>query len=316
VAAASSARRHDTTAGTGDDFLVRPRWRRIAVEAPRRPFVVAHRGASSAVAEHTLASYVSAIEAGADGLECDVRLTRDGHLVCVHDRTVNRTSDGSGVVSEYSLDRLKELDFTSWRVDLPGAADELIGDSPYLAGVAPDLGENGRVLTLERLLQLVADAERPVRLLIETKHPTRYGGLVEKELVELLARFGWSGRPGPPDSLRQPADMDSRVVVMSFAPTALRRVRLLAPDVATVLLLERRLPALRDGFLPPGVAIAGPGLHLLQADPAFVERAHSRGNRVFVWTVNEPHEVDFVRELGVDTIITDRPAEVIAQLGG
>jgi len=276
--------------------------------------VVAHRGASSTVAEHTLSAYVSAIEAGAEGLECDVRLTRDGHLVCVHDRTVNRTSDGSGVVSELDLPGLEALDFTSWHTDLPGAADELITDSHYLAGVAPDLAEDGRVLTLERLLQLVADADRPVRLLIETKHPTRYGGLVEKELVELLARFGWAGHAGPPDSLRQPADMKSRVVVMSFAPTALRRVKLLAPDIPTVLLLERRLPGLRDGMLPAGVPIAGPGLNVLQADPDFVRRAHDRGNQVFVWTVNEPDEVDFVCDLGVDTLITDRPAEVIAQL--
>jgi glycerophosphoryl diester phosphodiesterase len=276
--------------------------------------VVAHRGASSAVAEHTLTAYVSAIETGAQGLECDVRLTRDGHLVCVHDRTVNRTSDGVGVVSELSLKGLEELDFTSWRDELPGAADELLADTPYLAGVAPDRGEDGRVLTLERLLQLVADADRPVKLLIETKHPTRYGGLVEKELVELLARFGWAGQAGPPPSLRSPADMDSRVVVMSFAPTALRRVRLLAPDIPTVLLMDRRLPGLRDGLLPAGVPIAGPGLNLVQADPRFVSRAHERGNRVFVWTVNAPEEVDFVRSLGVDTVITDRPAEVLAQL--
>jgi glycerophosphoryl diester phosphodiesterase len=276
--------------------------------------VVAHRGASSTVAEHTLGAYISAIEAGAEGLECDVRLTRDGHLVCVHDRTVDRTSDGRGVVSELDLQRLRAMDFKSWHVDLPVSADALINDSAYLAGVAPDIGEDGRVLTLERLLGLVADAPRPIRLLIETKHPTRYGGLVEKELVELLDRFGWAGRPGPPASVREPANMESRVVVMSFAPTALRRVKLLAPDVPTVLLLEWRLPGLRDGMLPAGVPIAGPGLHVLQSEPGFVERAHARGNRVFVWTVNEPSEVDFVRRLGVDTIITDRPREVLAQL--
>jgi glycerophosphoryl diester phosphodiesterase len=293
---------------------MRPRARRSAVEPPGRPMVVAHRGASSTAAEHTLGAYTSAIEAGAEGLECDVRLTRDGHLVCVHDRTVDRTSDGRGVVSEFDLQRLKALDFKSWHVDLPGSADELIGDSAYLAGVAPDLGEDGRVLTLERLLGLVADASRPVRLLIETKHPTRYGGLVEKELVEVLARFGWAGRPGPPESVRAAADMDSRVMVMSFAPTALRRVKLLAPDVPTVLLIEWRLPGLRDGMLPAGIPIAGPGLKVLQAEPGFVERAHARGNRVFVWTVNEPADVDFVRDLGVDTIITDRPREVLAQL--
>jgi glycerophosphoryl diester phosphodiesterase len=58
--------------------------------------VVAHRGASAHLAEHTLAAYELAIEQGADGVECDVRLSRDGHLVCVHDRTVNRTSSWRG----------------------------------------------------------------------------------------------------------------------------------------------------------------------------------------------------------------------------
>jgi glycerophosphoryl diester phosphodiesterase len=294
---------------------VRPRSRRPPVIAPARPLVVAHRGASSTVAEHTLAAYVSAIEAGADGLECDVRLTRDGHLVCVHDRTVNRTSNGTGVVSDLDLDRLEAMDFTSWYIDLPVNADELIGDSPYLAGVVPDRTDDGRVLTLARLLELVADTARPLSLLVETKHPTRYGGLVEKELVEVLARFGWAGRPGPPDTVRQPANMANPVVVMSFAPTALRRVKLLAPDVPTVLLFEWRIPGLRDGMLPAGVPVAGPELRLLRTDPGYVARAHARGNKVFVWTVNEPDDVEFVRGLGVDTVITDRPQDVIAQLG-
>ncbi len=189
-----------------------------------------------------------------------------------------------------------------------------MSESPYLAGVAPDLHDDGRVLTLERLLSLVADAPRPVKLLIETKHPTRYGGLVEKELVELLDRFGWAGRPGPPDSMREPANMDSRVYVMSFAATALRRIKLLAPEVPTVLLMEWRLPGMREGMLPSFVPIAGTALRLLRVDPELVERAHARGNRVFVWTVNEPADIDFVRSLGVDTIITDRPREVLAQL--
>jgi glycerophosphoryl diester phosphodiesterase len=276
--------------------------------------VVAHRGASSTVAEHTIGAYVSAIESGAEGLECDVRLTRDGHLVCVHDRTIDRTSDGTGVVSELDLRRLEALDFKSWHIELPGTADELVTESPYLAGVAPDLTEDGRVLTLDRLLSLVVDSSRPIRLLIETKHPTRYGGLVEKELVDQLARFGWAGRSGPPASVREPANMDSPVMVMSFAPTALRRVKLLAPDVPTVLLLEWRLPGLRDGMLPAGVPVAGPGLHLLRTSPGFVERAHARGNRVFVWTVNDPEDVAFVHRLGVDTIITDRPRDVLTQL--
>ncbi len=276
--------------------------------------LVAHRGASAAVAEHTLAAYQTAIEDGADALECDVRMTRDGYLVCVHDRTVNRTSDGQGVVSELDLRTLNELNFSSWHGGLPPSADELLPDDPYLVGVAPDRTAGGGVLTLEMLLGLVRDAGRDVRLLVETKHPTRYGGLVEKTLVELLARFGWAGRPGPPASLREPPDRDNRVIVMSFAPTAIRRVRLLAPDIPTVLLLKQLLPVRREGLLPAGATIAGPGLRLLRSDPDFVERAHARGHPVFVWTVDDPDDVRFLLDLGVDTIISDHPREVKAQL--
>jgi glycerophosphoryl diester phosphodiesterase len=207
------------------------------------------------------------------------------------------------------------MDFSSWHGDLPESADLLLSDSPYLDGVAADrIDQGGGVLTLELLLELVHDAERDVRLLIETKHPTRYGGLVEKTLVDLLARFGWAGRPGPPATLRQPPDMDNRIVIMSFAPTAVRRVRLLAPDIPTVLLLDRLIPPRRAVLLPPGVLIAGPGLHVLRADPDFVARAHARGVQVYVWTVDDPGDVEFVLNLGVDTIITDHPSRVRALL--
>jgi len=171
------------------------------------------------------------------------------------------------------------------------------------------------VLTLWTLLELVRDAPRPVRLLVETKHPTRYSGLVEKELVSLLAQFGWAGRPSPGSGLPRPATAaEPRVTVMSFAPMALRRIRLLAPDVPRVLLLDRLPPIRRDGLLPPGVRIAGPGLGILLADPDYVARAHQRGNQVYVWTVDDPTDVRYVLSLGVDAVITNRPAEVSRQL--
>ena len=80
-----------------------------------RPQVVAHRGASDDNAEHTLGAYIAALDAGADGLECDVRLTADGHLVCVHDRSLRRTASTRGVVSTMELSELSELDFASWK---------------------------------------------------------------------------------------------------------------------------------------------------------------------------------------------------------
>ena len=141
------------------------------------PQVVAHRGASSETAEHTLRAYVAALDAGAEGLECDVRLTADGHLVCVHDRDLRRTASTKGLVSTMELADLDQLEFASWKNPWAGLDDDEAEHDPDL----------DKVLTLRRLLEVVADADRPLELAIETKHPTRYGGLVERRLAETLA---------------------------------------------------------------------------------------------------------------------------------
>lgn len=261
------------------------------------PQVVAHRGASHDVAEHTLAAYQRAIEDGADALECDVRLTRDGVLVCVHDRRVDRTSNGRGVISTLELADLAELDFDLRRRD----QDPLLTAS----WEEPDRDRAG-VLTLERLLALVTDAGRPVELHIETKHPTRYAGRVERTLAGLLSRFGVSTAC----AVRSTCP----VTVMSFAPVGLRRMHACAPGVPTVLLMERIPRWLRDGLLPPRVRIAGPSIEALRRDPGYVRRAHARGHRVHVWTVDDPDDVDFVLSLDVDAVITNRPRAVIARV--
>jgi glycerophosphoryl diester phosphodiesterase len=263
--------------------------------------VVAHRGASTVEAEHTLAAYRRALDDGADGLECDVRLTRDGVLVCVHDRRVDRTSSGHGVVSTLELADLSELDFGSWRrgEDEP---DQLLSAN----WEAPDFDRTS-VLTLERLLETVASVDRPVRLAIETKHPTRYAGLVESTLVELLDRFGLADAH---------ASAKDRVQVMSFAPVGLRRIRLAAPRLPTVHLMKRIPLFHRDGSVSMNATIAGPSVEAVLAFPAYVERAHARGHEVHVWTVDSPEDVDAMVALGVDVLITNEPAKVIAHLDG
>lgn len=258
--------------------------------------VIAHRGASGTYAEHTLAAYQLALEQGADGLECDVRLTADGHLVCVHDRTVNRTSNGRGVVSTLELAQLSDLDFGTWKANGADAPEEADWTSP----------EHTRVLTLERLLELHADAGRRVELAIETKHPTRYAGLVEKRLLELLRRF---------DLLPSKADGPSPVRVMSFSQLSLKRIRQMAPELPTVFLMERVFPWLRDGSLPHGARIAGPGIDLIRANPGYVASLHRAGHRVHVWTVDAPEDVELCLRLGVDAIITNHPRRVLDQLG-
>ncbi len=185
--------------------------------AAGRPQVVAHRGSSHTNAEHTLGAYVRALDEGAEGLECDVRLTADGHLVCVHDRRVHRVANARGVVSTMQLAQLDELDFASWKNPWADLDDE-----------APEIDvDTRRVLTLRRLLETARDYDRPVDLAIETKHPTRYAGLVERRLVKLLDEFGWAGK-------------DSPARVMSFSWLALTRVKKLAPHLEVVFLLDRQ----------------------------------------------------------------------------
>ena len=82
---------------------------------PQRPLVFAHRGSSAAYAEHTRAAYLQALADGADGVECDVHLTRDQHVVLLHDANLDRTSDGTGPVAERTLRELRRLDFSSWK---------------------------------------------------------------------------------------------------------------------------------------------------------------------------------------------------------
>lgn len=287
------------------------RRRRLA----RTPAVIAHRGASVEAPEHTLAAYRTAIEEGADGLECDVRLTADGHLVCVHDRRIDRTSNGRGAVSAFELADLAALDFGSWKgrdadpYESPDTAldtdatDARTGARAAVRPAGPSAGadpDRTSVLTLDRLLTLVAQAPRPVELAIETKHPTRWAGQVEAKLLELLEAHR----------------LVTPVRVMSFSARSLQRVRVLAPHLPTVFLMQFLLPRHRDGRLPNGVRVAGPSVRLLRAHPEYVERAHRAGNEVHVWTVDEPADVDLCVRLGVDAIITNRPLQVRAQLDG
>jgi glycerophosphoryl diester phosphodiesterase len=264
-----------------------------------RPSIVAHRGASTHRAEHTLAAYALAVEQGADGLECDVRLTRDGHLVCVHDRRVDRTSSGRGVVSTLSLERLRALDYDSWHVEPAEHADDLIGTHR----VAPRREPAG-LLTLEALLALVADAPGTT-LFVETKHPVRYGGLVEAKLIALLSRYGLA---------KPPSKEDSAIVVMSFSTRAVRRFREHAPALPTVLLLESIPLAWRDGSLPPYADYTGPDVALLRADPGYVGRSAARGHPTYCWTVDTAADILLCQRLGVRFLATNAPAATRAVL--
>jgi glycerophosphoryl diester phosphodiesterase len=270
-----------------------------AVQPPtgrRHPLVIAHRGASEEEPEHTLAAYRRAFAHGADGVECDVRLTVDHHLVCVHDRRVDRTSNGAGVVSALELARLEEFDWASWKVAARPGDTELPEADP----------ERGHLLTLRRLLDTLVDTGEEVVTLIETKHPTRHGSDVEKTLVQVLRAFDLADgdQPGRP-----------HVRMMSFSNRALQRMHKLAPRLPLVYLVDATMPALTwDGILPKGVHAVGLDVRMLRK-PKAIKAFQRRGHQVYVWTVDDDDDVDRCLELGVDVIITNRPGHVLHRVG-
>lgn len=282
-----------------------------------RPLVYAHRGSSFRFAEHTRAAYLQAIADGADGVECDIHLSRDLELVCLHDATLDRTSNGTGNVSDYRLDRLRQLDFSSWK----GVA------------IPPEYGgKTDQFLTLADLIDILRGAGRPIGLAVECKHPSRFGHKLEEQLLEFLLGEGWDPETSRLDNIT--------VSFMSFSPDSVKRLLEQVPESfvcqliadidpeevkgrlflggltsSTVLKLMRN--ALAEGvrlIRSHRVGIAGPGIHYLRAHRGDMEALIAQGQRFRVWTVDEPADVEFCRELGVQEITTNRPAEVAAQL--
>ena len=253
------------------------------------PFVVAHRGASAARPEHTLAAYDLALKEGADGVECDVRLTRDGHLVCVHDRRLDRTSTGAGLVSTMTLAELRELEYGAWHGSW--RADGTHGDTS--------------LLTFDDLVSLVLDWHRPVKIFVETKHPVRYGSLVESKLLARLHRYG----------IASPASADrSRAVVMSFSAAAVWRVRRAAPMLPTVLLGRTARYLTSGAATAVGATAVGPSLPTLKESPQLADRAIAQGRAVYCWNVDEYEDLDFCREVGVAWLATHHPGRTKAYL--
>jgi glycerophosphoryl diester phosphodiesterase len=261
-----------------------------------RPQVVAHRGASFENAEHTLGAYVAALDAGVDGLECDVRLTADGHLVCVHDRDLRRTASRTGLVSTTNLEDLQQLDFASWKNPWAELDDE-----------APDRDRSmDGVLTLRKLLETVADYDRRVEVAIETKHPTRYGGLVERRVAELLHNFGWDASR---DGVATPAR------VMSFSFSALQRMQRLTPEVPVVQLIDKARYWTMLRRVMGKDWLIGPGIELLRENSRLATRFAQSGHAMHVWTVNSEPDLRLCQALGVRAVISDRPAYLLELLG-
>jgi glycerophosphoryl diester phosphodiesterase len=249
--------------------------------------VVAHRGASWDAPEHTFAAYDLALERSADWIEQDLQMTRDGHLVVLHDDSLDRTATGpaascSGLVRDHTLAELASCEVGSW----------FNRKNPARAQAAY---ANERIPTLEAVLTRYAGR---ARFYIETKNPAEAPGMEDSLLVH-LRRHRLVGR----------GTDEGRVLVQSFSAASLLRLRELEPRLQLVQLIGDSIPpsqlaATLDSIAKYAVGI-GPSREIINQD--FIKAAQARGLVVHPYTVNaEPTMMSFLT-MGVDGMFTDRP---------
>jgi glycerophosphoryl diester phosphodiesterase len=240
--------------------------------------VFAHRGGAKLAPENTLVAFARGLAHGADGIECDVHLSRDGVPVVIHDRTLDRTTNAEGLVSARTAEELARVD-AGYRF---GAGDW-----------HPFRGEGIGVPRLEDALRRFVDA----RVIIEMKHGD---AALARAVVDLVRRC-------------QAVD---RVCVGSFDPRGLAVVRAEAPEVATSASPQETRRTLYRSWLGwPGRPERPYGAfqvperrgRLRVVSPAFVRAAHREGARVDVWVVDEADHIVRLFEWGVDGVISDRP---------
>ncbi len=240
-----------------------------------RPLHFGHRGAPKVAPENTIASFQKAREMGADGVELDVMLCADGEVVVSHDFSVDRTTDGQGRVQDLALADLKALDAGSWF-------------GPEFSGE--------RIPTLLEVVQWAGD---DLLLNIELKNPGIGTDGLESKVIAIVREH----------------KLEQRVVLSSFNPSVLRRIKQLAPALHTGLLYSDDLPLyLRRAWLRP---LARPdALHPQHetVTDGYLTWARRKGYRVNVWTPDGATEMQQLIGQGVDMIITNRPDTLAALL--
>ena len=263
----------------------------------RRVFHWAHGAGTHEAPASTLFAMRRALANGADGLELDLHATRDGRLVVCHDASVDRTTDGHGVIADMTLEEIKRLDNAYWWV--PGKEVDHDPSTPPDAYVLRGRAPADPELTVPTLDE-VLDAFPEVPLNLEIKRPG-YEHLLARALEPRRRRD---------------------VIVVSFHDRAVRAFRAVAPEATTAAArryVVRFWLGSRVGLTPrrsPHVALQVPDRRngIRVTDGRLVKAAHRAGLAVHVWTINDEATMDELVDLGVDGIMTNRPSVLTAVL--
>ena len=246
--------------------------------------VIAHQGGDDLWPSNTLYAMERAVTLGVDVLEMDVHATRDGVLVLSHDETVERLTDGSGLIKEMTLAEIEALD---------AAYDWTPDDVPPVDGIYPLRGQGIAIPTLEEIFE--AFPGMPMNIEVKQQEPP-----IVEPFCQLLRQYG----------------KEDEVLVASFHPEVMVAFRQECPEVATsatereilpfYILNQARLAAV---YRAPAHAFQVPEVSggRRVVTERFVNAAHAHNVQVHVWTVDDPEKMARLIELGVDGIITDRP---------
>ena len=268
-----------------------------------RTLNITHQGGETEAPSATMYAFDRSMKLGSDMLEVDIHATADGKLAVIHDSTVDRTTNGSGAVSEMTMAELRKLDAAHWFVPGENTTTEAPAEHYVFRGVRtgekkPPPGyrkRDFRILELDELIQRYPDV--PINIEIKGSGDTNLQSFLRNAEV-LAAYLNELGRT-------------EGIMVASFNDAALERFHELAPEIDLAPGIAG-VAGYKLGSAPPPegtkafqVPIEFQGVPV--TDEEFVDRAHADGYGVHVWTVNDEDEINMLYDWGVDGIMTAEP---------